>query len=99
MAGDLFEDGPELGSGALGRAVGEVEDWGPDQQQEGLRPGREERKAHTLLNAVLLRITSGLSVGDALDALVEVVLGRGALLRIPALCISEHSSSASVVMR
>jgi hypothetical protein len=97
MAGDLFEDGPELGSGALGRAVGEVEDCEPGQHWESLGGGREE--AHTLLNAVLLGTALSLGVGDALDALVKVVLGRGALLRIPALCRSKYASSASVVMK
>ena len=41
---------------------------------------------HTLLDAVLLVIARGLGVGDALDALIEVVLGRRALLGIPAFC-------------
>lgn len=46
-------------------------------------------KIRTLLNAILLGAAVRLGVGDALDALVEVVLGRGALLGIPALCCVE----------
>jgi hypothetical protein len=44
---------------------------------------------HTLLNAVLLGFALGLGTGDALDALIKVVLGRGALLGIPAFCLSK----------
>jgi hypothetical protein len=47
------------------------------QQGEGW-----ESPTHTLLDTVLLG-----TVLDALDALLEVVLSRGALLGIPALCV------------
>ena len=57
--GRLFEDRPQLGRGALGGAVSEVEE---------------------LLDTVLLGLTVSLLSGDTLDALVEVVLGRRALL-------------------
>lgn len=61
----------------------------------------------TLLDAILLNFTLRLLVCDALDAVVEVVLGRGALLGVFALClvhllaprssgnIEVHPSSAS----
>jgi hypothetical protein len=48
-------------------------------------PVRQWGQQLTLLNAVLLGTALGLSTRDALDALIEVVLGRGALLRVPAL--------------
>jgi hypothetical protein len=53
-------------------------------QQQGLSIGKDI--ARTLFNAVLLGgFTVGLGACDTLDALVEVVLGRGALLGVPAL--------------
>lgn len=56
--------------------------------------GAEE--SHTLLNAIFLGAALGVgSSGDALDALIKVVLGRRALLRVPAFCISNIRSSAS----
>lgn len=43
----------------------------------------------TLLNAVLLGLALALLLLDALDAVVEVVLGAGALLGLLALCTAK----------
>jgi energy-converting hydrogenase Eha subunit C len=51
----------------------------------------------TLLDAVLLGTAVSLLRGDALDALIVVVLGWGTLLRLLALC--GYITSASVVRR
>lgn len=46
----------------------------------------------TLLNTVLLGTSVRLLRGDALDALIVVVLGRGTLLGLHALCGEHHVS-------
>ena len=53
--------------------------------------GGWDRRTHTLLNAVLIGTTRSLGIGDALDALIKVVLGRGALLRLLAFCPRENT--------
>jgi len=83
----LLEDGPKLGGSALGCAVGKVEDYHVVSQHNTGQDGRGMK--HTLLNAVLLGGTLS-GVGDAVDALVKVVLDRGALLRLAALCSCGH---------
>jgi hypothetical protein len=83
----LFERGPELGGSALCRAVGEVEDYSLGSAASQANDRRLETE-HTLLNAVLLGFALSLGRGDALDALIKVVLGRRALLGIPAVCLS-----------
>jgi hypothetical protein len=45
-----------------------------------------EMGIRTLLNAILLNLTLRLLVCDARDAVIVVVLGRGALLGVCALC-------------
>lgn len=49
-------------------------------------PARLLRIVLTLLDTVLLGTSVGLLRGDALDTLIVVVLGRGALLGLLALC-------------
>jgi hypothetical protein len=97
MAGDaraqrrLLELSKELGSSALGGAVGEVEDCGRSAgEAEGSHShGVMESRSHgrlTLLDAVLagLAVVVNLTC-DALDALVVVVLGAVALAGVAAL--------------
>lgn len=56
---------------------------------------------HTLLNAVLLGTVAALSSGDPLNALVKVVLGAGASLRLLAFCdiVSRFPPSAMLRVR
>ncbi len=55
----------------------------PGQQTGRSQSGQGNGSPHTLLDAVLLGL---LGAVDALDAVVEVVLRRGALLGVLALC-------------
>jgi hypothetical protein len=66
-------------SGRGGRLFGWVSGQANDRKLE---------TEHTLLNAVLLGTVLRLGAGDALDALIKVVLGGRALLGIPAFCLS-----------
>lgn len=50
--------------------------------------GYEGYQKRTLFNAVLLDLAVALLLLDALDAVVKVVLGGGALLGVLALCKS-----------
>lgn len=61
------------------------------------RGGIRGKGAHTLLNTVLLVIRP--STGDALDALVKVVLDRRALLRLDTLCAFHPFSHPLLVPR
>lgn len=80
--GRLFQDRPQLGSSALCSAVGKVEDWYDKVSIAVFRQSKlVAEMIRTLLNTVLL----GAAL-DALDALLEVVLGRCALLGVFALC-------------
>lgn len=96
----LLQLRPELGGGALGRAVGKVKDCSSfisafrPARQNGRSPSREDRGGGksqlTLLNTVLLGTTLILLLaGDTLNALVVVVLGGVALLGLLALCCSQ----------
>jgi hypothetical protein len=60
--------------------------------------GCEEEKL-TFLDAVLVGLSVGLGVGDSLHALVKVVLGGGALLRVLAFCVKEECQLVGVTRR
>lgn len=97
--GSLLQLGPELGCGALSRTVGKVEDcrsclsvFRPHFSMFGLL--LRGRLQLTLLDAVLLGTALILLLaGDALDALIVVVLGRVALLGLLAFCCSQTWSA------
>lgn len=62
-----------------------------------VRGRKKKQYQRTLLDTVLLGSALFLLLLlDALDALVEVVLGGGALLRLLALCITHSQSSIRI---